>query len=104
LIIPVLRLVIEHEQVRVPAISRMEVRRVDHGRHDLGVGQGLQRPVSDVHRMLYRSVPVGVLVHDGRQYFGQMVPANKTRKLYDSVLYRGPVAVAANAHLYVFLT
>lgn len=57
----------------------MEIGRVDHGRYDLGVGQGFQSLVSDVHRMLYRSVPVGVFVYDGRQYFRQMVPSRKSK-------------------------
>lgn len=73
LIISELGLVIEHEQIRVPPVGRVEVGRVDNGGHDLGVGQSFQSFVSNVYRMLYRPVPVGVFVDDGRQYFGQMV-------------------------------
>lgn len=79
LVIAVLRLVVEHEQIRIPAVGRVEIRGVDHGCYDLGVGQRFQRFVADVHRMLYRSVPVGVFVDNGRQYFGQVISVKRVK-------------------------
>lgn len=76
--VTILGLVVKHvEEGPVACSGGVHVGGQDDRRHHLRVGQRLQRLIAQVDGMLHWTLPVRVLVEDGCQDLGAVVPADR---------------------------